>query len=209
MGFNQYLTIMNVGDSLSIRQANTLAPNLSRKRSFNLIEFIKYLLIMPPKQSAGFRGPIDKKTLLKTISACIEFKMKMVIKDEKKPDIPAMIDELPLIILAATQSLGTTKIYGAAELKHKESNRIKSMLSLVRDIGGEIKYENETFTIKGPQKLKGGISINTADHRIAMAATVANLLCEKPVKITNKNCVKKSYPDFFSDFNKFLKNSPL
>ena len=46
-------------------------------------EFIKYLLIMPPKQSSNLTGFIDKKTLLKTISACIEFKMKMVIKDEK------------------------------------------------------------------------------------------------------------------------------
>ncbi|MBU2529419.1 MAG: 3-phosphoshikimate 1-carboxyvinyltransferase [Elusimicrobia bacterium] len=122
----------------------------------------------------------------------------------RKTEIPSMIDELTLLMLAATQALGTTKIYGAGELKYKESDRIKSILTLIRDIGGAIKYKNNIFTIEGPQKLKGGISINTSDHRIAMTAAVANLISENPVKILNKNCIKKSYTDFFSDFNNFF-----
>ncbi|MCK5106880.1 MAG: 3-phosphoshikimate 1-carboxyvinyltransferase [Elusimicrobiales bacterium] len=130
-------------------------------------------------------------------------KLKPVII--RKSAIPSMIDEIPLIILAATQSKGTTKIYGADELKYKESDRIKSIIALIHGAGGKIKYENKTFTIQGPQKLKGGVSINTSDHRIAMIAAVANLLSEKPIKIINKNCVKKSYPGFFSDFNKFFR----
>ena len=65
----------------------------------------------------------------------------------KKSEIPYMIDEIPLLVLAATQSSGTTKIYGANELKHKESDRIKSIISLIRNIGGEIKYTNKTFII--------------------------------------------------------------
>jgi 3-phosphoshikimate 1-carboxyvinyltransferase len=129
-------------------------------------------------------------------------KLKSIII--KNSDIPGLIDEIPLLILAATQGKGITKMYGVKELKYKESDRIKSIISLIRTIGGEIKYKNETFIIKGSQKLKGGVSIKTADHRIAMTAAVANLLTEKPVKITNKNCIKKSYPDFFSDFNKIF-----
>ncbi|MEA3307842.1 MAG: 3-phosphoshikimate 1-carboxyvinyltransferase [Elusimicrobiota bacterium] len=122
----------------------------------------------------------------------------------KKSEIAGLIDEIPLIALAATQAKGITRICGIGELKHKESDRIKSIISLIRGIGGKIKYENEGFIIRGGQKLKGGISFKTSDHRIAMTAAAASLICEKPIKIINKNCVKKSYPNFFSDFNKFF-----
>ncbi|HAF96241.1 MAG: 3-phosphoshikimate 1-carboxyvinyltransferase [Elusimicrobia bacterium GWF2_52_66] len=118
-------------------------------------------------------------------------------------EIPAMIDELALLALLAASAKGKTVIRGITELRHKESDRIKTTSALLRRLGVKAAFKTDSLTITGPQKLLGGGSIETFnDHRVAMAAAVGSLLAEKPVKIKNAGCVKKSYPGFFHDFKK-------
>lgn len=114
-----------------------------------------------------------------------------------------MVDELPLLALAAACARGTTVISGIGELRHKESDRLRTTLSLLRSLGLKASAQKNAFIIKGPQKISGGRDIATfSDHRIAMAAAVGGLLAARPVRINHPDCVKKSYPAFFKDFKR-------
>lgn len=121
-----------------------------------------------------------------------------------RPDeVPSMIDELPLLALAASRAQGVTVISGVGELRHKESDRLNATLALFRTLGLEAGTGKDSLIVKGPQLLPGGKPAETFnDHRIAMAAAAAGLLAAKPVKIKDTACVKKSYPAFFTDFKK-------
>ncbi|MBU2575401.1 MAG: 3-phosphoshikimate 1-carboxyvinyltransferase [Elusimicrobia bacterium] len=123
-----------------------------------------------------------------------------------RPDeVPAMVDELPLLALSAARASGTTVINGIGELKHKESDRLRATLTLFKSLGLMAKADKDSLVIKGPQTIAGGRAVDTFnDHRIAMTAAVGALLASKPVKIRNPGCVKKSYPAFFKDFNKIF-----
>lgn len=124
-----------------------------------------------------------------------------------RPDeVPSMIDELPLLALAAALSRGSTVINGVGELKHKESDRLKTTLALFRALGLKAVSAKGGLSVRGGQVIPGGGSAETFnDHRIAMAAAVASLLAQKPVKIKDKACVNKSYPGFFKDFKKIFR----
>jgi 3-phosphoshikimate 1-carboxyvinyltransferase len=123
-----------------------------------------------------------------------------------RPDeVPAMIDELPLLALAAARARGITVISGAGELRYKESDRLKATAALFDALGLKIEIGHDKITIKGPQLISGGGTINTLnDHRIAMAAAVGSLLAAKPVKTNDPACVNKSYPSFFRDFKRIF-----
>ena len=116
-------------------------------------------------------------------------------------EIPAMIDEIPLLALVASQARGTTVIRGVAELRHKESDRIESLRALFKSLGLTLEARGDLLRIRGPQPLAEGLAVDAYDdHRIAMAAAVAGLLSAKGVRIMKSSCVQKSYPDFFADF---------
>ena len=118
--------------------------------------------------------------------------------------IPALIDELPLIAVAATQALGTTVIADAAELKVKESDRIRLMTDGLRAMGADITATEDGMIINGPTPLHAAASEDMLDHRIAMSFAVAALLSSdtEPAEILHPDCVKISYPSFFSDLEK-------
>ncbi|MBI4802621.1 MAG: 3-phosphoshikimate 1-carboxyvinyltransferase [Elusimicrobia bacterium] len=120
-------------------------------------------------------------------------------------EVPAMVDELPLLALLAARASGTTVINGIGELKLKESDRIRATLALFMSLGLKAGAGKDSLVIKGPQTIAGGRAVDTFnDHRIAMTAAVGAILAAKPVKIKNPGCVKKSYPAFFKDFKKIF-----
>lgn len=120
-------------------------------------------------------------------------------------EVPAMVDELPLLALAASRASGTTVIRGIGELKHKESDRMRATLALFRSLGLKAVAEKDRLIVTGPQAISGGRAVDTfKDHRIAMAAAVGALLAAKPVAIKDPGCAKKSYPAFFRDFRKIF-----
>ncbi|WP_207646637.1 3-phosphoshikimate 1-carboxyvinyltransferase [Tindallia magadiensis] len=110
--------------------------------------------------------------------------------------IPSLIDEIPVLAIAAVCAKGTTRITGAAELRVKETDRISAMEEELKKIGVEITPLEDGMIIDGPQTITGGSTDSHGDHRIAMAMAVAGLLSEEPVTIDNHHCMAVSFPGF-------------
>ena len=117
--------------------------------------------------------------------------------------IPTLIDELPLLAAIASLAEGKTIIKDAAELKVKESNRIKVMCEELSKLGVNVLETEDGMEIEGTNKLLGNVTISTHDdHRIAMTFAILGLISEGEIKLDNKACVEISYPEFFDDLRK-------
>lgn len=119
--------------------------------------------------------------------------------------IPKLIDELPVIAILASQAEGTTIIKDAQDLKNKESDRIKSVCREFSKIGVNIIEKEDGFIIEGKTPLKGNAIIETYhDHRLAMSAYVAGLICEKEIIINDFEWVNTSFPEFLELMNNII-----
>lgn len=121
--------------------------------------------------------------------------------------IPRLIDELPVIAVLATQAKGRTIVKNAEDLRNKESDRIKAIVSELKKLGADIEETIDGFIIEGAKSfLKGGVEVETYhDHRLAMSLYVAGLVCENPVTINGFDWVNISFPEFeglMSNLNK-------
>ncbi len=114
-----------------------------------------------------------------------------------KTIIPRLIDEIPVIAVLATQAEGTTIIKDAKELKVKESNRIKSVVDNLRLMGADIEELEDGMVIKGKTKLNGASITTFKDHRIAMAFSIANLICDTELVLDDTECIDISFPGYF------------
>jgi len=114
-----------------------------------------------------------------------------------KDIIPRLIDEIPVIAILATQAEGTTIIKDAAELKVKESNRIKAMVDNLRLLGAEVEELEDGMIIKGKSKLNGGKITTFKDHRIAMAFSTLNLISNEKIILDYEDCINVSFPGYF------------
>lgn len=114
-----------------------------------------------------------------------------------KDKIPSLIDEFPILCVAATQAEGTTTINGAEELRIKESDRIKSMTTELKKMGVEIEEFEDGLSIKGKSPLKGTVVETYRDHRIAMALSIAGLIADGTTTIQGVSSVNISFPGFF------------
>ena len=113
-------------------------------------------------------------------------------------EVPSLIDELPLLALAACHSRGETVVRGAGELRLKESDRIEGVVEELRRIGGHIRATRDGFRVKGvPTRLRGGIVDSRGDHRLAMLGAVAGVSSSEGVEIRGANAVEASFPGFF------------
>jgi 3-phosphoshikimate 1-carboxyvinyltransferase len=123
-----------------------------------------------------------------------------------KEIIPRIIDEIPIIAVAATQAEGKTIIKGAEELRHKESDRIKAVYTELKKLGAEIEETPDGLIIHGKTKLKGECVLETYhDHRIAMSAYIAGLIADSPIEINEFQWVNISFPEFTDIFEKLMK----
>jgi 3-phosphoshikimate 1-carboxyvinyltransferase len=119
-----------------------------------------------------------------------------------KEEIPALIDEFPILCVAATQANGTTTIRGAEELRVKESDRIRSMATELRKMGVAIEEFGDGLSIKGQNGLKGANIESYGDHRIAMAMAIAGLIADGETIIHGISSVNISFPGFFQIIRK-------
>lgn len=110
-------------------------------------------------------------------------------------EIPTLIDELPALMVAAAYASGRTVVAGAAELRHKESDRIATMAALLAALGSEVRETPDGVEIEGG-RLRGGTVDAHHDHRVAMAAAVAALGADGPVTIRNCAEIATSFPGF-------------
>jgi len=119
--------------------------------------------------------------------------------DVSPEEVPSLIDEIPLLMVAATQARGVTRIRGAEELRHKESDRIDRMRELLTRMGAGVIGLRDGVIVRGRQSLRGASVDAGKDHRIVIAAAVAGMIAQGPVRIKDADCVAVSYPGFFRD----------
>lgn len=110
--------------------------------------------------------------------------------------IVRMIDEIPILALAATQALGTTIIRDASELKVKESNRIMRSVEALSLLGADICETDDGLIIKGKTRLKGGKVSSFGDHRMALCLSIAGLISSDGTVVTNAEVTDDSFPGF-------------
>ena len=111
-------------------------------------------------------------------------------------------DLVPILSVVAAGAKGDTHIYGASRLRIKESDRLQTTYELLKNIGADVELEEDGFIIHGKETLSGGTVNSHNDHRIAMSAAIASILCENQVEILGAEAVSKSYPDFWYDVQK-------
>jgi 3-phosphoshikimate 1-carboxyvinyltransferase len=112
--------------------------------------------------------------------------------------IPQLIDELPVLAVLGSQVLGGFEIRDAAELRVKESDRLRAIIENLRAMGAEVEEHDDGLTIKERAQLHGAKINAYGDHRIAMAFTIAALIAEGESEIIGaEECVGVSFPGFF------------
>jgi 3-phosphoshikimate 1-carboxyvinyltransferase len=114
-------------------------------------------------------------------------------------EVPAMIDELPLVAVLACMAEGETRIEGAAELRVKESDRIEVLARGLRAMGAEVHTREDGWTIRGPQRLRAAAVETAGDHRMAMAFVVAALGAGVAIELDDAGVFDVSYPGFLAD----------
>jgi len=115
--------------------------------------------------------------------------------------IPTIIDELPIMAIIATQAQGTTVIRDAFELRHKETDRIKTVVTNLRKMGARIGELEDGMAIDGGTDLVGAEINSHGDHRIAMAFAIAGLIAKGETVIKDAECVATSHPTFWEDLD--------
>jgi 3-phosphoshikimate 1-carboxyvinyltransferase len=113
--------------------------------------------------------------------------------------VPRAIDELPLLALAGCLAEGETLIKDAAELRVKESDRVRTTAEGLRRLGARVEERPDGLRIEGGQRLSGATVSSHGDHRLAMMLAVAGAIAEGETVIRNPAAVAVSYPRFWED----------
>jgi 3-phosphoshikimate 1-carboxyvinyltransferase len=123
---------------------------------------------------------------------------ELVATTVEADEVPGLIDELPLLALAAGLARGETVVRGIEELRVKESDRVESVTNALRPLGIRIASTRDRFKVRGvPSRPKGGGVESAGDHRIAMLGAVAGLVSREGVELENPQAVAVSFPGFF------------
>lgn len=110
--------------------------------------------------------------------------------------VPLLIDELPVLAVAALRAQGTSVIRDASELRVKESDRIEALARGLAALGAEVEALPDGLRIVGPQRIRGGQADSLGDHRLAMALAVAALAGSGPSVVKGSRCIETSFPGF-------------
>lgn len=110
--------------------------------------------------------------------------------------IPTLIDEIPVLAVAASQAEGETVFEGVGELRAKESDRLTAVVEGLNALGGDAAAEGDRLVVRGPKTLAGGEVASGGDHRMAMAFAIAGLVSAAPVRVSGWSCVETSFPNF-------------
>ena len=114
-------------------------------------------------------------------------------------EIPSLIDEIPILAVAAACAEGRTIIRDARELRVKEADRIKAMINGFAALGATVEELDDGMIIDGPLSLSGGRIQTASDHRIAMSFAVLGKALAIDIHLDDTACVDISYPGFFKD----------
>lgn len=113
--------------------------------------------------------------------------------------MPLLMDEIPVIAVAAAMAEDETVISDAAELRVKETDRISATVDWLVAAGVEAEARDDGMAIVGAGRIAGGTYQSQDDHRIAMALGIAGLVSDEPITVTEANCASISYPEFWDE----------
>jgi len=119
-------------------------------------------------------------------------------------EIPGLIDELPVLAVAAAHADGVSRFVGIGELRHKESDRVATIQQGIAATGGDVEVDGDTMLVAGGRRQTGSRIEARGDHRIAMAFAVAGLVDEAETVIEGFNAVDTSYPGFAADLHRLV-----
>ena len=128
----------------------------------------------------------------------------------EKAEVPLLVDEIPILSLAAALAEGTSKYYGLSELRIKETDRLVAIKDELGAYGAKISIQNiennDNLIIEGIKTLASPVDIvdSRGDHRMAMTLRIAHILSNTQVKILKEDCAAVSYPNFLDDLNRLL-----
>jgi 3-phosphoshikimate 1-carboxyvinyltransferase len=115
--------------------------------------------------------------------------------------VPRLIDEIPILAVAAACADGVTEVRDAAELRVKESDRIHAVASELARLGARVEERPDGFRVHGGAPLRGAVVKSWGDHRIAMALIIAGLVAEGQTVVEDAGCIVTSYPRFLETLN--------
>ena len=134
----------------------------------------------------------------------VPYHMQLCGPGEAELDVSQCPDLVPPLAAHAALRQGITRIVNAARLRIKESDRLTAVTQVLTALGADVVEGADRLTITGqPEGLAGGVTVDSHnDHRIAMMAAIAATRCAAPVTIIGAECVAKSYPDFWEDYER-------
>src|SRR3989304_1553839 len=134
------------------------------------------------------------------------FSSKLNSIEIEKEKIPTIIDEIPILCVAAAVARGKTVIRGAEELRYKESDRIRSIVSQFKKLGVDIEEKEDGMVIEGNVNFQAGEGIveSFGDHRVAMSLSILALLSTGNVTILDSDCINTSFPGFIYNLKKIM-----
>ena len=133
-------------------------------------------------------------------AAVVGHYQKLALTGEVKINLSDCPDLLPPLAVMAAVRRGTTHFTHAARLRLKESDRLATVARMLKALGGAVSEEEDGLTVYGVSTLPGGVVDGANDHRIVMAAAIAATRCQGPVVIRGAEAVRKSYPNFWRDY---------
>lgn len=179
---NTFITLQNIG------------INKTRSALIPLLQSMGAKIKVSPISNAGFE-PIA------TINISPSSLHNITIDPEL---IPIIIDEIPILAIAAVFSSGTMSLRKAKELRVKESDRITSIVNLIKAMGGQIQEYEDGFDINGSKTSIQPFHAHTFhDHRIAMSACIAACIAKVQASLDDVHCIQTSFPNFFNILSQF------
>ncbi len=172
---NSKITLKNVG------------INPTRTGLLDILRRMKAHIVVSPLKTGKGEEPMAHITVSSSVLKGVEISGKIV---------PRMIDEFPILAVAATQAQGTTIVQNAEDLKVKESDRILMMAVTLKKMGAHIEPTADGWIIKGPTPLKGCRLSSGGDHRIAMSLAIAALIARGSTAVMDTENINTSFPGF-------------
>lgn len=189
-----YITVAAMICPYSKVRIENISWNPLRNRIFSILQEMGGHIKIENIRNECFEPVADIEVSFSYLKPC-------VIKSE---DVPALIDEYPILSIAAAFAEGTSVFHGLRELRYKESDRLNALYRNLNLCGIETRIQDESLIINGigPKPIFGGKTINVSkDHRIAMAFYIMGLSARNPLIIQGADCIQSSFPDFIKIFD--------
>jgi 3-phosphoshikimate 1-carboxyvinyltransferase len=141
----------------------------------------------------------NRRTVGGELVGDLEIRSAELVATEVEPDeVPLLVDELPIFALAAAHARGNSRVRGAEELRVKETDRIETTTTALRNLGVRVEENPDGFRVRGvPARPKGGVVDAAGDHRIAMLGAVAGVASREGVDLRGPEAVAVSFPGFY------------